>query len=39
MREPMLESQIAALEEPSDALVVDADRPAGEIVAEIRKSF
>jgi gluconokinase len=39
MREPMLESQIATLEEPSDALVADADRSAGEIVAEIKKSF
>jgi gluconokinase len=39
MRAPMLESQIATLEEPLDALVVDADRTPGEIVAEIRKSL
>jgi gluconokinase len=36
MTERMLESQLAALEEPEDALVVDVDRLPAEIVAEIR---
>jgi gluconokinase len=31
----LLESQLAALEEPKDAIVVDIDRPPAEIVAEI----
>jgi gluconokinase len=36
MTERMLESQIAALEEPEDAVVVDVDRSPAEIVGEIR---
>lgn len=36
MRESMLESQIETLEEPDDALVVDAGGTAEDIVAEIR---
>jgi gluconokinase len=36
MKEGMLESQIATLEEPEDAIVVDARRSAEEIVREIR---
>jgi gluconokinase len=36
MTERMLESQLAALEEPQDAVVIDVDRPPAEIVAEIR---
>jgi gluconokinase len=36
MTEPMLESQLAALEEPEHALVVDVGRSPVEIVAEIR---
>ena len=36
MTERMLESQLAALEEPEDAVVVDVDRSPAEIVAEIR---
>jgi gluconokinase len=37
MAERMLASQLAALEEPEDAVVVDVDRSPEEIVAEIRK--
>jgi gluconate kinase len=36
MTEQMLESQLAALEEPVDAVVVDVDRSPMEIAAEIR---
>ena len=36
MTERMLESQLAALEEPDDAVVVDVDRSPAEIGAEIR---
>ena len=36
MTERMLESQLAALEEPEDAVVADVDRSSEEIVAEIR---
>jgi len=36
MTERMLESQLAALEEPEHAVVVDVGRPPAEIVAEIR---
>ena len=36
MTEGMLESQLAALEEPEDAVVVDVDRSPVEIAAEIR---
>jgi len=36
MTERMLESQLAALEEPEDAVVVDVERSPAEIVAEIR---
>ena len=39
MRESMLESQLATLEEPEDAVVVDAGGTVENIVAEIRKSF
>src|ERR1700730_4639053 len=35
MTERMLESQLVALEEPADAVVVDVDRSPEEIVAEI----
>ena len=35
MTERMLESQLAALEEPEDAVVVDVDRAPARIVAEI----
>jgi gluconokinase len=35
MTEAMLESQLATLEEPDDALVIDADRAPEVIVAEI----
>src|ERR1700730_4198708 len=35
MTERMLESQLAALEEAEDAVVVDVDRPPAEIVGEI----
>src|SRR6202521_4360350 len=35
MTERMLESQLAALEEPEDAVVIDVDRSPAEIVAEI----
>jgi gluconokinase len=33
----LLPSQIATLEEPADAVTVDASRAPGEIVAEIRR--
>ena len=36
MTERMLESQMAALEEPEDAVVVDVDRSPAEITGEIR---
>src|SRR6266478_6149108 len=36
MTEQMLDSQLAALEEPEDAVVVDGDRSPAEVVAEIR---
>jgi gluconokinase len=36
MTERMLASQLATLEEPEDAVVVDTGRPVAEIVAEIR---
>ena len=36
MKKEMLESQLATLEEPEDAVVVDADRTTEEIVHEIR---
>jgi gluconokinase len=36
MTEQMLASQLAALEEPEDAVVVDVDRPPAEIAAEVR---
>lgn len=36
MTEKMLESQLATLEEPHDAIVVDVDRSPQEIVAQIR---
>lgn len=36
MTERMLESQLAALEEPGHAVVIDVDRSPAEIVAEIR---
>jgi len=36
MTDRMLASQLAALEEPEDAVVVDVDLPPAEIVAEIR---
>jgi gluconokinase len=39
MRESMLESQIATLEEPQDALVVDANGSIEEVVAQTRKSL
>jgi gluconokinase len=39
MREPMLESQLATLEEPRDALVIDAAEPEEEIVQDIKKSL
>jgi gluconokinase len=39
MREEMLQSQLASLEEPEDALVVDVDRSPEEIVAEIRRKL
>jgi gluconokinase len=37
MAEEMLESQLATLEEPEDAMVVDVDRSPEEIVAETRE--
>ena len=39
MRESMLDSQLAALEEPADAIVVDAGVAVQEIVAQIRESL
>jgi gluconokinase len=39
MREPMLDSQLATLEEPRDALIIDAAQPAEEIVQEIKNSL
>jgi len=39
MRETMLASQFAALEEPSDALVVDIDDRPGAIVDKIRQAL
>jgi gluconokinase len=39
MTERMLESQLATLEEPEDAVVVDVDRSPEEIVAEIRRKL
>jgi gluconokinase len=39
MAERMLESQLATLEEPEDAVVVDVDRSPEEIVAEIRRKL
>lgn len=36
MKKEMLESQLATLEEPEDAVIVDADRTTEEIVHEIR---
>jgi gluconokinase len=39
MKESMLESQIASLEEPQDALVVNANGSIEEVVAQIRKSL
>jgi len=37
MKESMLDSQIATLEEPDGAVVIDADKSAEEIVREIRE--
>jgi gluconokinase len=39
MTEPMLKSQLATLEEPEHALVVDVDQSPAEIVTEIRASL
>jgi gluconokinase len=39
MKEQMLASQLADLEEPEDALTMDASRPPEEIVSEIRKEL
>ena len=39
MKAGMLESQFAALEEPADALVVDAGQPVERIVEEIRRAL
>jgi gluconokinase len=39
MTEKMLESQLATLEEPDDAVIVDVDRSAEEIVAQIREAI
>ena len=39
MTEAMLESQLATLEEPDDALVIDADRAPEVIVAEILRKL
>jgi gluconokinase len=39
MKPQMLESQLATLEEPENALTVDVSRTPAEIVAEIRKAF
>lgn len=37
MKPAMLDSQLAALEEPSNALVVNIDQPLAEIIAAIRR--
>jgi gluconokinase len=39
MKENLLASQFAALEEPEDALTVDAGRETGDVVAEIRRGL
>ncbi|HVR24853.1 MAG TPA: gluconokinase [Candidatus Polarisedimenticolia bacterium] len=39
MTEPMLESQLATLEEPQDALVIDAEAAPAMIVAEILRKL
>jgi gluconokinase len=39
MKPAMLESQLAALEPPADALTLDLDRPPAELVAGIRRHF
>ena len=39
MREELLNSQFAILEEPDDALLVDAALPPREIVRQIRSAF
>jgi len=39
MKESMLDSQLAALEEPGDAIAVDAGLPAEEVVGEIRAAL
>jgi gluconokinase len=39
MTEQMLESQLAALEVPEDAVAAEIDRPPAEIVAEIQAKF
>ena len=39
MTEPMLDSQLATLEEPQDALVIDADAAPAVIVAEILRKL
>ncbi len=39
MTERMLDSQLAALEEPVDALIVDVDRSPAEVVADIREKL
>ena len=39
MKEQMLASQLADLEEPEDAVTIDASKPPEEIVSEIRKEL
>jgi gluconokinase len=39
MKRQMLESQLATLEEPTDAIVIKADRLPDDIVREIRKDL
>jgi gluconokinase len=39
MRPEMLQSQFAALEEPKNALIVDIERPAEEIVRQIKQAL
>jgi len=39
MRQELLESQFAILEEPADALVIDAALPPAEIIRQIRSAF
>jgi gluconokinase len=39
MKAAMLESQLATLEPPADALTLDASRPVAELVAETRTAF